>query len=160
MTEAIPIRKPVQRPPNAPRPSAPPVVVNDDRPLSIAEIQCLTVTEFPKDFGAYEDGCLALSSEDSEVLARYFAFYGLRLPPNADADATYSLWRELRLECVQAVRLASVGRSIDVQHLCPQLSPDKRAYAVAVGRQDKVLAQRLARGLFTGPRRSLFCVQG
>src|SRR6185369_7230106 len=112
MTDAIPIRKPVLRPPNAPRPSAPqPVVVNDERPLTFAEIQGLTLTEFPQDFGAYEDGCLALSPGDWELLARYFAFYGLRLPQNADADTTYALWRELRLDCGQAVRLASVGRS-------------------------------------------------
>ncbi|HXD42487.1 MAG TPA: hypothetical protein VN649_18120 [Ramlibacter sp.] len=138
----------------------PSVVVNDERPLTFAEIQGLTLTEFPQDFGAYEDGCLALSPQDWEVLAKYFAFYGLRLPPNADADTTYALWRELRLDCGQAVRLASVGRSEEVQQLCPRLSPAKRAYAVAVGRQDTALAQRLARGLFTGPHRSLFCVPG
>jgi hypothetical protein len=160
MTNTIPIRKPVPRPPNAPRPPVPLVVVKNARPLSTVEIECLTLAEFPKDFGAYEDGCLALSTEDWTVLAHYFAFYALRLPRNADAETSYALWRELRLDFGQAVRLATVGLSVDVQHLCPTLSPEKRAYAVAVGRQDMVLAQRLARNLFTGPQRSLFCVPG
>jgi len=130
-----------------------------EKPLTVDELSAMTQTDFPDELGADEDDHLVLEPHEMELLGRYFDFYALRLPAYADADTTYELWRELRLTYGQAVRLASQGRAEEVAGLCPELSANQRAYAIAVGRQERLLAQRLARGLFIGRHRSAFCVQ-
>jgi hypothetical protein len=135
-------------------------VIQFQRPesrLTTEEVSAITQTDFPEELGADEADRLVLEPHEMEVLGRYFDFHALRLPAYADADTTYELWRELRLTYGQAVRLASKGRAEEVTSLCSELSADQRAYAIAVGRQERALAQRLARKLFFGRHRSMFC---
>lgn len=125
-------------------------------PRSTAEVAALTEHDFPADFCEDEHQVLELSHEDWASLSNYFDFYGLRLPIEAHAQTAFDLWRELRLTYGPLVRLASNGREA---HTMPDpTTPAQRAYAVAVGTQNRALAQRLARGLFSGRHASLFLV--
>jgi hypothetical protein len=115
----------------------------------------LTQLEFPE-YSVFEDGGADFSEGDWTAVVDMLFLYGLRLPGDVEAAALIDLWKTLRFDYGQGVRLATDGREAEVPSLCPQLSPDERAYVCAVGRQDRELAQVLARRLFSGRQLSLF----
>ena len=144
MSNVIPFRRPRQEPPA-------PIL------LTIPEIRELTQLAFPEEFYEDENELLELSESDWALLSNYFEFFGLRLPADAHAQTTHDLWRDLKLHYAPAVRVTAHGGSIDEipEQLC-NLTLAQRAYAHAVGTQDRALAQQLARGVFSGRHISLF----
>lgn len=124
--------------------------------LTVAAIRDLTTFEFPENFCEDEAGTLVLEPDDWQKVSEYLTFHGLRLPSDAHAQTTHDLWRELRGMYGQAVRLASQGRGPEIAGICDELTPDQRAYAVAVGSQSTAMARQRARALFTGRHRVMF----
>lgn len=125
-------------------------------PLGFEALRALTEMPFPEDFAQDEDtGELCVEADTREILARFFEFFGLRLPTAARADTVHDLWQVLRLKYGQAVRLAARGRG-DIAMVCPELTATELAYAAAVGKQDRETARQLAKSLFTGRDRVIF----
>lgn len=130
------------------------------RRLSDEEVVTLSCWKVPFDkLPVDEHDCLVLEPDEEREWARFFYFFGLRLPARADADTAWGIFRELTLTYGKVARLASAGRADDVARVCPELTPDQRGYGIAAGRQERALAQRLAKNIFFGRQRSAFWVQ-